>query len=133
MINSKILKIASNTKCFGLKNTYTHKSNIKNSKCGDRIKVEVVVKEKKIKSLRYETEACILCEASASLLARKIKLFSTKDYKKDIKELNESIRKNVEYLPIKFLVFKDLINKSNISRFDCIMLPFNALLKALKL
>ena len=74
-----------------------------------------------------------MCEASASLLARKIKLFSTKDYKKDIKELNESIRKNVEYLPIKFLVFKDLINKSNISRFDCIMLPFNALLKALKL
>ena len=35
----------------------------------------IVVKEKKIKSLRYETEACILCEASASLLARKIKLF----------------------------------------------------------
>ena len=40
MINSKILKFASFTKNVGLKNSYTHKSFVKNSLCGDFIKAE---------------------------------------------------------------------------------------------
>ena len=73
MINSQIIKIVSDGKNFGLKNIYTHKSIAKNSLCGDLIKIEIIVKKNKIKSMRYETEACILCEASANLLSRKIK------------------------------------------------------------
>ena len=74
MINSKIIKIASFTNNSGLKNQFTHKTSIKNSLCGDYIKIEIIADQSKIKSMRYETDACILCEASASLLSRKIQI-----------------------------------------------------------
>jgi len=133
MINSKIFKIASNNKFYGLKNIYTHKSITKNSKCGDKIKIEVIMQKKRIISIRYETESCLLCEASASILANKIKLFTINDINQDIKILNKIVKKKGFILPIKFKVFKDLINKDNLSRFECIMLPFKGLIKALEL
>ena len=40
MITSEILKIASNCKNIGLTNKYTFKSSLKNSLCGDKIKLE---------------------------------------------------------------------------------------------
>ena len=91
MINSKIIKLASNTKYEGLKKSFTHKSSMKNSTCGDLIKIEVIANKNKIKSMRYETEACILCEASASLLARKIRNSYLDDLKKNIQSLKKYI------------------------------------------
>ena len=73
MITNEIIKIASNTKNVGCENRYTFKSNLKNSLCGDKIKIELMIKKKRINSMKYETEACVYCEASASLLAKKIK------------------------------------------------------------
>ena len=87
MISQKIIEIASNTKYSGLNNVYTHKSSIKNSLCGDKIKIELVAKRNKINSMRYEVESCILCEASASIIAKKIKNYSLSKFKKDIKIL----------------------------------------------
>jgi len=68
MINKEIIRIASNTTNVGLKNKYSHKISIKNSFCGDKITLELVANDKKISSMKYETESCIYCEASASLL-----------------------------------------------------------------
>ena len=92
MIAQEIIKIASNTKFAGLKNQYTHKSSIKNSLCGDFITMEFIVNKKKIKSMRYETESCILCEASASLLANKIQSFDLKNLKNEIKKFKANKR-----------------------------------------
>ena len=130
MINSKIIKIASFTNNSGLKNQFTHKTSIKNSLCGDYIKIEIIADQSKIKSMRYETDACILCEASASLLSRKIQNIKIKDLTKEIKKL-KMIKKNSNYvLPKKFKEFKELINKKNINRFNCVILPMDAFLKA---
>ena len=93
MIDNKIIKIASNTKYVGLKNQFTHKSSLKNSLCGDSIKVEFIANKSKIKSMRYETESCILCEASASLLASKINKFHLKDFKKDLRNIKKIKKK----------------------------------------
>ena len=73
MISKDIIKLASSSNNFGLKNDYSHKTSLKNSLCGDKITLELIVKNKKVSSMRYETEACIYCEASASLLSKKIK------------------------------------------------------------
>ena len=51
MISPKIIKIASNTKYVGLKNQFTHKSSLRNSLCGDFIKVEFIANKSKIKSM----------------------------------------------------------------------------------
>jgi nitrogen fixation NifU-like protein len=133
MINSKIIKIASNTKYEGLKNIFTHKSSIKNSLCGDFIKVEFIANKSKIKSMRYETESCILCEASASLLASKIKKLYLKDIKKDIENLKK-IKKNKNLnFPLRFKELKQLLNKQTLKRINCVILPMEALSKAFKI
>ena len=133
MIDSKIVKIASFTKNAGLRNDFTHKSSIKNSLCGDFIKTEFIVHDSKIKSMRYETESCILCEASASLFSRKIKNAKIKNLKKEIKRIKDLKKKSNYNFPIRFKEFSKLINKKNINRLNCVILPMEAFLKAFKI
>ena len=133
MISPKIIKIASNTQYAGLKNIYTHKSSAKNLLCGDKISLELIVNKTKINSIRYKTESCILCEASASLLANKMKNYSIKSVKKDIDRLKQTIINKDYKIPLKFKEFKYLIDKNNLNRINCIILPLEALLKAFKL
>ena len=133
MISPKIIKLASNTKYAGLTNNYTHKTSLKNSLCGDFIKVELIANKSKIKSMRYETESCILCEASASLLANKIRKFKPNDVKKDlinIKKIKKS--KNFKF-PLKFKELKHLLNEKTLKRINCVILPMEALCKAFKI
>ena len=132
MINTKIIKIASNTKNIGLTNKYNFKSHLKNALCGDRIKLELTVKNSKINSMKYETESCIYCEASASLLATKIKNLKINTVIKNLNLLKKVTKKEKNQLPTYFKDFKILINNKNISRIKCINLPFDAVLKALK-
>ena len=131
MINLKIIKIASNTTYNGLKNIFTHKSSIKNSLCGDKIKIELIVNKTKINSMRYEVESCILCEASASLIAKKMKNYSLKNLENDIKELKSRIKDNKFNYSYKFGEFKHITTKGNTNRLNCVTLPLDAILKAL--
>ena len=133
MITSEIIKIASNTCNVGLTNKYTFKSIKKNSMCGDLIKIELVASNSIINSMKYETESCIYCEASASLLARKIKTLPIRIIKKELTYLKDGFTNKINYnLPKKFNEFKFLINKKNLKRINCILLPIDAVLKALK-
>ena len=133
MINSKIIKIASFSNNIGLKNKYTHRSSIKNSLCGDFIKTEFIVNKRKIVSMRYETESCVLCEASASLFSRKIKNTKISDLVKYVNEFKKlSKNKNIK-LPTKFKDYKSLIDPNNIKRLNCVILPMEAFLKAFKM
>ena len=131
MINNEIIKIASNTKNVGLTNKYSFKSSLKNSLCGDKIKIELKVKNSKINSMKYEIESCVYCEASASLLAKKVKNLDLNSAIKDMCRIKEIIKNNKFTLPENFKDFKVLINKKNINRIKCINLPFDAVLKAL--
>jgi len=132
MINKFIFNQALNTSNVGLKNIYSHKATIKNSLCGDKITLELITKNRKIFSMKYETDSCLFCEASASLLSKKIKNLSIKDIKQDFKELKKICNDDKKDLPKKFSDFKQLFNSDNYNRFKCIFLPFDAVLKALK-
>ena len=133
MIDTKIIKLASNTKYVGLKNDFTHKSSLKNSMCGDFIRVEVIANKKKIKSMRYETESCILCEASASLLANKINKFYVKDLKEDLTNIRKMKKNKNLNFPLKFKELKQILNKKTLKRINCVILPMEALFKAFKI
>ena len=133
MINKEIIKLASNTSNVGLKNKYSHRISLKNSTCGDKITLELVIDKEKICSMKYETVSCIFCEASASLLSRKIKNIKLIDIKNDFVTLKKvSLKKNVK-IPKKLSDFKKLLNRDNFNRFKCIFLPIDAVIKALKL
>ena len=133
MINKEIIKLASDTSNVGLRNKYSHKISLKNSTCGDKITLELIVDKKKISSMKYETVSCVYCEASASLLSRKIKEIRLKDIKNDFIALKKiSLKKNGK-VPKKLSDFKKLLNSDNFNRFKCVFLPMDAVLKALKL
>ena len=133
MITNQIIKIASNTTNVGLTNNYTFKSIKKNSMCGDMIKIELISNNSIINSMKYETESCVYCEASASLLAKKIKTLPIKIVKKDLNRLKGGFSNEVKFnFPKKFDQFKFLINKKNFKRMSCVLLPIDAVLKALK-
>jgi nitrogen fixation NifU-like protein len=133
MISKEIIKIASNNSNAGLNNEYSHKISLKNKLCGDKITLELIVLKKKILSMKYETESCIYCEASASLLSKKINKFNVQTIKKEFRNL-KNISKNKEFkIPKKFVGFNDLFNSDNFHRYNCIFLPFDAVIKALKL
>ena len=133
MINKDIIKLALNTSNVGLKNNFSHKISLKNRTCGDKITLELVANEKKISSMKYETVSCIYCEASASLLSRKIKNISLKDIKNDFENLKKISSKKNSKIPKRFSDFEKLINSDNFNRFRCIFLPIDAVIKALKL
>tara|TARA_Y100000590_G_C15042555_1_gene759425 strand:- start:180 stop:584 length:405 start_codon:yes stop_codon:yes gene_type:complete len=133
MINPKIIKIASFSNNNGLKNKYTHRSSIKNSLCGDFIKTEFIVNKQKIVSMRYETESCVLCEASASLFSRKIKNIKISELVKYVNEFKKLKKNKNIKLPIKFKDYNSLIDLNNIKRLNCVILPMEAFLKAFKI
>ena len=133
MINEDVFKLASNTANVGLKNRYSHKISLKNTTCGDKITIEIIADKKKIHSMKYETISCVYCEASASLISRKIKNVKLKDVKNDLITLKKiSINKNVK-IPKRLSDFEKLLNSDNFNRFKCIFLPIDAVLKAFKL
>ncbi len=133
MISKEIIRIAASTSNVGLNNEYSHKITLKNKFCGDKITLELVVLKKKILSMKYETESCVYCEASASLLSKKIKKFNTQTIKDEFKNLKEISKNKVTKFPKKYADFNKLLNSDNLNRYNCIFLPFDAVIKALKL
>ena len=131
-MDKEILKIALNTKNLSFLDNHTHYKRLKNSTCGDEIKIYLVVKKGKINNFKYEGESCVYCQASASLLARTIKnkpVNKIKIYLKEAKNLFENKKNGSNKRKIKFL---KIMNKNNILRKDCLLLPLKATLKALK-
>ena len=128
-MNLEIIDIAADTKNNKDIKNHTHFIKLKNSVCGDEIQIKLIIKGEKITNIGYQTDSCIYCQASASLLS-KISMNSKKD--KIIKLCNEAklfFDKNEENLNKNLKLFSKLFVKKNLSRKDCILLPFKAMEK----
>ena len=128
----EILKIASDTKNHKDLLGCTHTSKLKNPLCGDFMEVGIKVKNNKITDFAYKCNACIYCQASASLIS---KLSINKSIEK-IKEVSnffsDFFNNSNQLFPKGWKELEKLFNKNNLSRKECILLPFKTLLKALK-
>tara|TARA_A100001035_G_C27418359_1_gene336079 strand:- start:127 stop:525 length:399 start_codon:yes stop_codon:yes gene_type:complete len=128
----EILQIAADTKNNKDIKNFTHKSKYKSNMCGDEIEISLIVKDQKIIDMGYQCKSCIYCQASASLLS---KLSINKSLIKINKLLefvnnffkNSNIKFSKEWKP-----FEKIFDKKNISRKECILLPFKTVTKALK-
>ena len=129
----EILKIASNDENNKILNTYTHSSKLKNSLCGDEISLSVNIKNLKVIDVGYSCNSCIYCEASASLLAKLIKKKKINEINKLIFQATNFFRDNVQLFTSEWSLLNKIFNKKNTSRKECIILPFKALKKALKI
>ena len=131
MINPEIIKIASDTSNYGIKERSNHIATSKNKICGDKITIEIEELNEKIERMSYETESCIFCQASASLLSKVIKKSNIKNLRTDIEQINMSHKNKKIVLKKKYKPFRKLFQQKYKERFSCILLPFNALLKAI--
>ena len=132
-MNLRILKIASHTENNKILENFTHKSKNKNPLCGDVMEISLIVKNDIIKDMGYQCKSCVYCQASVSLLSRKIK-----DKKiEDIKTLISNGDKLFDNVKVKlekhWKDFKVILDKKNLSRKECLLLPIKTLAKALNL
>ena len=129
----RILEIAAHTKNNKVVENYTHKSKHKNPLCGDEMEISLIVKEDVVKDMGYQCKSCVYCQASVSLLSRKIKEKKVDDIKKFIKvgeQLFEDAKVSMEK---HWKDFKEILDKKNLSRKECLLLPLRTIAKALKI
>ena len=128
----EILEIASNTENHKVVKNHTHQSKNKNPICGDEMEISLIVKDNKIEDIGYQCRSCVYCQASVSLLSQKIKDMKLSEIKSFI-ILTEDLFKDTEVkIEAKWQDFKKIMNKNNISRKECLLLPFKTISKALK-
>ena len=123
----RILEIASNTQNHKVIKKFTHKSKNKNPICGDEMEISLVVKNDLIEDMGYQCKSCVYCQASVSMLSDKIKNKKTQEIKNfilSIDNLFENVENKVEK---KWESFKEILNKKNISRKECLLLPFKTI------
>ena len=131
MIDKEIIRIASNTENQGSLDKHTHFSKLKNSICGDDMKIYLIVENDKITNFKYECESCIYCQASVSLLSRKAKNKSIEKVKNFTQQVNNRFDKSTNSFDKEWKEFDKIITKNNISRKECLLLPINTMLDAL--
>ena len=129
----KILQIASNTENNKVIKDHTHKAVQKNSICGDKMEISLKVKENKIIDFGYQCKSCIYCQASVSLLSSSSINKPVESIKGLLNTIENFFEDNLTNIPKEWKVFKKIFDKKNISRKDCLLLPFKAVSKALKL
>ena len=131
MIDKEIIKIASNTENHGVLDNHTHFSKLKNSICGDVMKIYLIVQNNKITNFKYECESCIYCQASVSLLSRKAKSKSIEKVKSFAEQAKNCFDKSSKSFDKEWKEFDKIMTKNNISRKECLLLPLNTTLDAL--
>jgi|TARA_B110001452_G_scaffold189174_1_gene159403 nitrogen fixation NifU-like protein len=129
----KILEIASHTENNKIIENYTHKSKNKNPLCGDEMEISLVVKKNVIKDMGYQCKSCVYCQASVSLLSRKIKDKKIDEIKTLILNGERLFDNNKVSLVKHWEDFKEILDKKNLSRKECLLLPIKTIAKALNL
>ena len=131
MIDKEIILIASNTDNHGTLDNHTHVSKLKNSICGDDMKIYLIVENDKITNFKYECESCIYCQASVSLLSRKAKSKSIEKVKNFAEQAKNCFDESTKSFDKEWKEFDKIMTKNNISRKECLLLPINTTLDAL--
>ena len=128
----RILEIASHTENNKVIQNFTHKSKHKNPLCGDEMEISLIVKNNVIKDMGYQCKSCIYCQASVSLLSRKVREKKINDIENFITK-GEKLFGNVKTsLEKHWKDFKEILNEKNIARKECLLLPLKTISKALK-
>ena len=129
MISAEIIKIASDISNYGIKKNSDLIVTSKNKICGDKITIEIEIFNNKVEKMFYETESCIFCQASASLLSKIIRKSNISNLNIDINAIIMSQKRKKIVLKKKYKPFRKLFQQKYKERFNCILLPFIALLK----
>ena len=100
-----------------------------NPLCGDRIDIDLSFKERRISNIGFKVRGCALCEASSEILARNAVGCELQELNVVGSKLSDYLVGSIDTLDWKELeVFEPVKNVP--PRHECVLLPFNAVKKA---
>ena len=129
----RILEIAAHTENNKILENFTHKSKNKNPLCGDEMEISLIVKNDVIKDIGYQCKSCVYCQASVSLLSRKLKNKKIEDIRSFITNGEKLFDDAKIAIEKHWKDFKEILDKKNLARKECLLLPLRTVLKALKI
>ena len=130
--NARMLRLAAEAAGAGRLAERDASAEIVNPVCGDRIRVDVRTEGARIEALGYEVHACVLTQASASLLGRHAKGRTVAEIRDVADQIEAMLRRNGEAPGGDWSDYGALEPvRAHRSRHECVMLPLRALLAAL--
>ncbi len=130
--NARLLRLAGEAVGAGRLPECNASAEILNPTCGDRIRVYVKGSSERIAEIGYEVQACVLTQASASLLARHAPGRSVDEIRRLADQIEAMLRGDggaPEGDWSDYAAFEPV--RAHKSRHECVMLPLRALLAAL--
>ena len=106
-------------------------ATVDNPLCGDRITIDVALREGRVEQISHVVRACLLCQASASIIGAR----AGGETLARIGAIMEAVRRMLqEDAPLPDDLWADLSAFSPVaahkSRHNCVLLPFEALIQA---
>ena len=128
----QIIKIASDNKNQKILKKYTHEIKNKNSICGDELTIKLLIKNKIIKDIGYDCNSCVFCQASINLLSKKIIRMNTDNTINLCTDVINFYISKERKITKKMSFLKKILTEDNFSRKECLLLPFETLIKGLR-
>ncbi len=128
LYQKNLMRLAANATGAGTIEGADAEGTLDNPTCGDRITIQVKLEDGRITELAHENRSCMLCQASASMLADHavgLTLEEVDTIREKIRGLFEQGSEETD-LPWEELQYFAPV-KDHRSRHICVLLPFNAL------
>ena len=130
--NARMLRLAAEAAGAGRLPEPDASAEIVNPTCGDRITVDVKIAGERIAAIGYEVHACVLTQASASLLGRHTPNRTAAEIGAVAAQIEAMLRAESDAPGGAWSDYAALEPvRAHTSRHECVMLPLRALLAAL--
>lgn len=129
--NDSIKSLSNELKYAGQIDCPDCEATLNNPLCGDQVTIQMCTEDQHIVDFRHQVRGCMLCKASASLLASCARGMTLSDIVELRKSLTEAIRPTSEEVVFQksLEIFRPL--RKHRSRHSCVLLPYDAAIQAL--
>jgi NifU-like protein involved in Fe-S cluster formation len=133
LYHKDVLRLAARASGAGRLPAPTATAMLNNPICGDQVTVDVVCTGARLSQVRFEVKACVLCQASASILGETAQDETAQSLAQLSHALHAMLEKDGHAPPHgKFSAYAALTPVSaHPSRHTCVLLPLDALRKAM--
>jgi nitrogen fixation NifU-like protein len=129
--NDSIISLSKELKHAGQIDCPDCEATLNNPLCGDQVKIQMCIEDQHIIEIRHQVRGCMLCKASASLLASCAHGKTLNDIVELRKSLSNAIKSTSEEVVFQTCHEIFLPVRKHRSRHSCVLLPYDAAIQAL--
>lgn len=124
---TELLKLAARASGAGRLENPDGSAEIRNPFCGDRLKLDVRLEDGKVVEIGYEIRACLVCQASASIVGERMPGRRVEEIANVAAEVERFLKDSGDP-PEFFALFEPM--KPHLNRHVCILMPFQGVAEA---